>query len=397
MPTVYGKKLEKQERKVRVIYVSSYIPRKCGIATFTKDLTTAINALNPYNLAEIMAVNDNGYDYPWEVKFRINQQDLGNYHNAAEYINNSSAELVCLQHENGLFGGREGGYIVKFLQKIKKPIVTTLHTVPETPNSDQLKIIRDISKLSTAMVVMIDTIVERLTKTYGVNENKILVIPHGVPDLPFGSVDYFKKLLRLKNAYTMTSVNLLSENKGIEYALQSVPEVVKKIPNFIYLVIGVTHPVIKKHSNETYRHKLEELVNKLSIKGHVKFINRYLPLEELLAYLKATDIYITPYLDPGQVASGNLAYALGAGKACISTPYIYAQEVLDLDRGILVPFRNYQAISKAIVKLYSEPKFKQEIERKAYSFGREMTWPSVALQYLDLFRLVLQREKVRTH
>ena len=397
MATVYTKKLEQKERKVRVIYVGSYIPRKCGIATFTKDLTNAINILNPYNLAEIMAINDNTntYDYPWEVKFRISQDDLKTYIAAADYINNSSAEVVCLQHEFGIFGGKNGEYALTFLEQIKKPIVTTFHSVPEKPLDAQKEIIRRICSLSAACVVMINSIVERLIETYGVNKKKLVVIPHGVPDIPFGSTEYFKKQLKLSGRFVLTSINLLSPNKGIEYAIQAVPAVVKKIPKFTYLVVGETHPVVKRKYDEEYRKKLESLVRTLRIRQHVKFVNRYVTLDELIAYLRSADLYITPYTDPGQVASGTLSYAVGAGKACISTPYLYAKEVLNDDRGILVPFNKPSSIAKAIIKFYSDAKFRSHIQRRAYDFGRLMIWPSVALQYLDLFKLVLQKAKIR--
>ena len=268
MALVYTKTLEQQERRVRAIYVASYIPRKCGIATFTKDLTNAINVLNPYNLAEIMAINDNNntYDYPWEVKFRINQEDLKTYIAAAEYINNSSAEIVCFQHEFGLFGGKNGEYVVPFLEQIKKPIVTVFHTVPERPLGAQKEIIRSIGNLSVACVAMIDGIVERLVGTYGVSKKKVVVIPHGVPDIPFGATEYFKKQEKLAGKFVLTSINLLSSNKGLEFAIEAAARVVKKIPNFVYLVIGETHPVVKRKFNEEYRKKLEAQVKALRVK-----------------------------------------------------------------------------------------------------------------------------------
>jgi len=397
MASRYKKTLEKekQERKLRAIYVASYIPRKCGIATFTKDLTNAINVLNPYNFSEIMAVNDNSYDYPWEVKFRIAQDDLKTYISAAEYINNSSAEIVCLQHEFGIYGGRFGEYVIPFLEHIKKPVVTTLHTSPEKPLDVQKDIIRRISNLSAVVVTMVDSIVERLIQTYKVDKRKIIVIPHGVPDIPFGGAEHFKKLLRLRNKFVLSSINLISPNKGLEYAIEAIPYIVKKIPNFVYLIVGVTHPVVKKKYGEEYRNSLKKLIRKLGVSKHVEFVNDYLSLEDLLNYLRASDIYITPYLDPQQVASGTLSYAVGAGKSCISTPYIYAQEVLGSERGILVPFRDSKAISKSILGLHSESKSRYQMERKAYDYGRIMTWPSVALQYLDLFTLVLRKAKVQ--
>jgi glycosyltransferase involved in cell wall biosynthesis len=397
MATQYTKTLEQQERRVRVIFVGSYIPRKCGIATFTKDLTNAINVLNPYNLGEIMAINDNTntYDYPWEVKFRINQDDLKTYISAAEYINNSSAEIVCFQHEFGLFGGKNGEYAIPFLEQIKKPIVTTFHSVPEEPLEAQKEIICRICSLSSACVVMINSIVERLISVYGVDRKKLVVIPHGVPDIPFGATEHFKRQLRLGRRFILNSTNLVSANKGIEFAIEAIPAVVKEIPRFLYLVVGETHPVVKRIHGEEYRKKLESIVKKLRIKRHVKFVNRYVTLEELISYLRASDIYITPYSDPGQVASGTLSYAVGAGKACISTPYLYAREVLGDERGVLVPFNDAASIAKAIVNFYKETKFRGQMERRAYDYGRLMIWPSVALGYLDLFKLVLQKTKVR--
>ncbi len=388
----YSKTLEEQERRVRAIYISSYIPRKCGIATFTKDLTNAINNLNPKGLAEIMVLNDNGNDYPWEAKFRIDQNNFDTYVSAADYINQSSAELISLQHEFGLFGGESGEYIVPFIELIKKPLITTLHTVPSTPTPKQKEIIKAIAKKSEAVVVMVDSIAQRLVDLYGVDREKVVVIPHGVPDIPFGPTGHFKKQLHLEKKFVLSSINLVSENKGLEYILEAVPQIIKEVPNFVYLVIGETHPVVKRKYGEKYREKLEKLCADLRIKKHVQFINRYLSLDELTNYLRASDVYVTPYLDPEQAASGTLAYAVGAGKACISTPYIYASELLSEGRGMLVPFRNSEQIARAAIKLFKNASFKENIERNSYTHGRTMTWPSVALQYLDLFKLVINKK-----
>lgn len=390
-----AQKLSEKRREVRAIFVSSYIPRKCGIATFTKDLTNAINALNPYALSEIMAVTDptapnGGYDYPWEVKFRVNQDDVTNYISAADYINSSSAEIVCLQHEFGLYGGQDGGYILEFLKRLKKKVVTTLHTTVEHPRENQKRIIKEIYKYSAAVVVMIDPVVKRLECVYGVDSRKIAVIHHGVPDLPFGGTEHFKEETSLTGRTVMSAINLISPNKGLEYAISAIPSIVKKIPDFLFLIIGETHPVVKKRYGEKYREELSSLVKKLKVEKHVKFINSYLPLEELIDYLRSSDYYVTPYLDVEQTASGTLSYAVGAGKICISTPYLYAQEVLNNNRGILVPFKDSKAISKAILHLNNNIKERQSIEREAYKYGRVMTWSSVALAYLDLFNLILK-------
>lgn len=386
-------KIEKAERRVRAIYLSTYIPRKCGIATYTKDLTNAVNVLNPYNLAEIMAVTDNGYAYPWEVKFRIDQQAKADYAAASSYINKSSAEIVCIQHEYGIFGGKDGAMVIDFMKQLKKPIVTTLHTVLDNPSSNQKEILRTICGQSAAVVVMIGTMVDRLVKIYGIAEEKIVVIPHGVPDIPYGPTDDFKKDLHMQGKFVVAVNNLLARNKGFEYLIEAAGMVKDKIPNLQVLIIGETHPTVKKSEGEAYRHSLVALVKKLKLEETVKFINSYVTLDDLIDYLRATDVYVTPYLDPQQAASGALSYAVGAGKACVSTPYIYATEVLNGDRGVLVPFRNSQAIAAAVEKIYSNKKFRISIETKAYQFGRTMIWPAVALQYLDLFRLVLAETK----
>jgi glycosyltransferase involved in cell wall biosynthesis len=260
----------------------------------------------------------------------------------------------------------------------------------------QKDMIKRISNRSSVVVTMIDSIVERLVDTYKVDKRKIVVIPHGVPDIPFGGTEHFKRLLKLRKNFVLSSINLISPNKGLEYAIEAVPAIVKKVPNFTYLIVGETHPAVKKKFGEEYRNSLRNLIKKLGVKRHVEFVNQYLSLEDLLNYLRASDVYTTPYLDPQQVASGTLSYAVGAGKACVSTPYIYAQEVLGDSRGVLVPFRDSKAIAEAIIRLHSEPKSKSQIERKAYDYGRIMTWPAVALQYLDLFMLVLRKAKLRS-
>jgi glycosyltransferase involved in cell wall biosynthesis len=392
--TQFAQTLEKQHKAIRAIYLSSYIPRKCGIATFTKDLTNAVNAINPFALAEILAVADpaasNGYDYPWEVKYRMQQEDLASYLSAADYVNSSSAELLCLQHEFGLFGGKDGEYVLEFLKKIEKKVVTTLHTVPEKPSKNQLKVIKEIFKSSNVVVVMIEPVVNRLVKVYGVDRKKIAIIHHGVPDLPFGGTEHFKRLTRLSGKVVMSAINLISENKGLEYAIGAVEEIAKKVPNFLLLIIGETHPTVKKKQGESYRRLLKRQVKDLGVEDHVRFINRYLPLEELIDYLRASDLYVTPYLDPQQIASGTLSYAVGAGKVSISTPYLYAQEVLNGNRGILVPFRDSAAIAQASLKVLNDQNYRRSLEREAYQYGRLMTWPAVSLAYLDVFRLVLE-------
>lgn len=392
----YAEVLAQQERRVRVIYIGSYIPRECGIATFTKDLTTSINVLNPHCLAEIVAVNPPAihYDYPWEVKFRFDQNDLKTYVDAAKYINQSSAELVCLQHEFGLFGGQDGELIVPFLQELNKPLVATFHTVLPNPDDHHRRIISEIAKVAEAMVVMINAAADRLVEDYGVNRNKIVVIPHGVPDITFAINPPAKGKFHLKQHKVLATFGLINQGKGIEYAIQALPEVIKAVPNLLYLVLGETHPVVRRLEGEKYRRRLQKLVRDLGLQRHVRFENRYLSLDELVAYLQATDIYVTPYLNPEQITSGTLAYAVGAGLPCISTPYIYAKEVLDKTRGILVDYRKPAAIAKAIIKLAQDKSCALKIRQNAYAYGRQMTWDNVALKHLDLFSSIVDKKRV---
>ncbi len=386
--------LEKKERKLRSIYISTYLPRKCGIASFTKDLTNAINLLNPVHLAEIMAVTkDASEDFPWEVKFKIRESELESYLSAANYINDSSADVVNLQHEFGIFGGKDGQYILELTSRIKKPLITTLHTVLSCPNPNQLRITKLLASQSQAVVVMVESARERLIKIFGVPEDKIVVIHHGVPDIPYGSEEHFKVELGFGNRPVMSAINLLSENKGIEYVLQAMPEVVKKFPDLLYLIIGQTHPEVLKKDGEKYRIFLQDTVKKLHLENNVKFINEYVALDDLVVYLRATDIYTTPYLDPEQTSSGTLAYALGAGKVCISTGYMYAQEVLNGQRGIIVPFKDSASISKEVLRTLEKPEVMEKYKKTAYNFGRLMIWPQVALQNLDLMRLIMQKHE----
>lgn len=384
--------LDFQERKIRSIYISTYLPRKCGIASFTKDLTNAMNLLNPLSYAEILAVTKDGEeDFPWEVKVKIREQDLKSYLDAADYINQSSADFVNLQHEFGIFGGNDGGYILELTSRINKPLITTLHTVLSEPSDNQLRIIKKLASQSQAIIVMVETARERLINVFGIPEEKIVVIHHGVPDIPYGSEDYFKKELGIGERPVISAINLLSENKGIEYVIQALPAIVKKFPKLLFLIIGQTHPEVLKTDGEKYRDYLQSLVKKLNLKKNVKFINEYIPLEDLITYLRATDIYVTPYLDPQQTSSGTLAYALGAGKVCLSTGYLYAQEVLADGRGIIVPFKDSGAIAQEIEEVLANPRQMEIIKRNAYTFGRLMIWPQVALQNLDLMRLIQKR------
>ena len=386
------KEVQKERKPIKVIYVSSYIPRKCGIATYTKDLTNDINQLNPYALAEILAINriEENLSYPWEVKFKINYDSLESYVQAANYVNQSEADFVLLEHEFGLYGGRGGDHILAFIQTLKKPLAVTFHTMIEDPSSDFGIAQKRLADTAKANIVMIEDSRQKLIEEYKIPEEKIAVIPHGIPDLPYGNNEKFKRKKRLSNKVVLGNINLLSENKGIEYSLEAIAKIAKEFPEIVYLVIGQTHPIVLQKEGEKYRNSLKKRIRKLGIESKVRFINEYLSLEDLLEWLQAIDIYITPYLNPIQASSGALAYAIGAGKSCISTPYLYAKEALGKERGILVPFENSQAIAEVLLNLLNNPQKRKEMEKRAYEYGRLMTWSSVALQHLDLFKTIIE-------
>ncbi len=271
--------------------------------------------------------------------------------------------------------------------------MTTFHTVLCQPSPYQEKIIKEIASSSKAIIVMIEEAAKRLVNHYRIASNKILVIHHGVPDMPYEPTNSYKKSLKLKDKIVLSTFGLMNRGKGIEYTIQALPKIIRKYPNILYLVIGETHPIVKKQEGEVYRGILSDLVKKLKISQNVKFVNQYLSLSDLITYLKATDIFLTPYLNPQQLTSGVLAYAVGAGKACISTPFLYAQQVLGNERGIIVNFKNSEEITKAVIKLLVNPEKKKEIEKKAYLYGRQMIWHNVALKHLDLFQLIIKENE----
>lgn len=380
-------------KSTRIIYVSSYIPRHCGIATYTKNLTNAINLLNPYHLAEIVAVNrgQESLDYPKEAKFVLNHLQPRDYLKAAEFINHSGADLISLQHEFGLFGGQCGDYLLPLIDALELPLVTTIHSLPDDPRSPHGLILKKIIAKSQAVTVMINQSRQKLVKDYGIRAQKIVVIPHGIPDLTYDATDTYKRKKNLANRLILGNINLISQSKGIEYCLKAVAIIKQHLPQVLYLVIGQTHPVILQRHGEAYRQSLKKIIKQLGIQANVKFINQYLSLDELILWLRTIDIYVTPYLSPKQSSSGALSYALGVGKFCVSTPYLYAKEVLSHNRGVLVPFRNSQAMAQKIIYYWQSPEQRRVIEKNAYSYGRLMTWPNVAQRYLNLFKLIINK------
>jgi glycosyltransferase involved in cell wall biosynthesis len=384
-----------REKHICSTFISSYIPRKCGIATYTKDLTQAINLINPHCRSEIVALikPENKINYPPEVKLKINQDELDSYIKAANYINQSKTDIVVLEHEFGLYGGDSGGYIIKLIELLKKPLIVTTHTIPEDNGTGYGLVLKEVLKFAEKVIVMMPDSLHKLIKNYNCPKEKIEIIPHGVPDIPLEATAEYKKIKGLEDRIILGNINLLSASKGLEYTIEALTKIKKQFNNVLYLIIGQTHPVVLKTEGEKYRIFLEEKIKQYDLQKNVKFINKYLSLKELIVWLKIIDIYITPYLDPQQSASGALAYAIGAGKICISTPYLYAKEVLAEGRGIVVPFRNSQAIADAVIDICENPQKKLRIKNKTYKYGRLMTWYNIARQHLELFDEVLSKYK----
>jgi polysaccharide biosynthesis protein PslF len=296
-----------------------------------------------------------------------------------------------LEHEFGLYGGEFGEYIIKLLELLKKPLIITSHTIPDDAGKGYGLVLKDVIRFAEKVIVMMPQSLEKLVKEYRYPREKIDIIPHGVPDIPMEPNHRYKKKKGLEGRFVLGNINLLSEVKGIEYTLEALRDIRKIIPDVLYLIIGQTHPVVLKTVGEKYRNFLKEKISSYGLYENVRFINKYLSLNDLVDWLKVIDIYITPYLDPQQSASGALAYAVGAGKVCISTPYLYAKEVLANNRGKIVPFRDSQAIADAVIDIFKDPQKKSAIENKTYKFGRLMTWYNIALQHLTLFDEVIAK------
>jgi glycosyltransferase involved in cell wall biosynthesis len=371
----------------RIAFVGDYLPRKCGIATFTSDLRNAVAALGRRFECPVVAVNDRaeGYAYPPEVRFEMPEADLPLYQQAADFLNLTNVDVVCVQHEFGIFGGPAGSHLLALLRRLRTPIVTTLHTVLREPNADQRRVMQDLIRLSTRLVVMAAKGETLLREVYGAPPGKIDLIPHGIPDTSFVDPNYFKDEFDVAGRQVLLTFGLLSPNKGIEYALQALPAIVKEFPNVVYVVLGQTHPNLLREQGETYRLSLERLAKDLGVQKHVVFFNRFVELEELKSFIGAADLYLTPYLNEAQITSGTLSYAFGAGKAVVSTPYWHATELLAEGRGVLVPFRDATAIAQAVLQLLRDEPRRHAMRKNAYRLSREMVWSSVAAQYLKSF------------
>lgn len=376
----------------RVAFLGDYLPRKCGIATFTTDLRCAVAKEFPALQCLVVPVNDRaeGYDYPAEVRFEIEEQDLPSYLRAADFLNITDVDVVCVEHEFGIFGGPAGSHVLALLRELRMPIVTTLHTVLREPNDEQRRVMRELIRLSTRLVVMSERGREFLLNVYQTPENKIDLIPHGIPDMPFADPNYFKDEFAVAGRQVLLTFGLLSPNKGIEYALRALPDIIKEFPSVVYIVLGQTHPNLLRDEGEAYRLSLERLAKDLGVQKNVVFFNRFVELEELMRFIGAADIYLTPYLTEAQITSGTLAYAFGAGNAVVSTPYWHAAELLTAERGKLVPFRDAKAISVAVIELLRDETLRHLMRKNAYKLGREMIWSRVAQLYEKSFEQARQ-------
>jgi glycosyltransferase involved in cell wall biosynthesis len=377
----------------KVAFVGNYLPRRCGIATFTTDLCESFASSNPSVQCYAIPITDieEGYQYPERVRLEIKEQDLDAYKAAADFLNLNDVDIVCLQFEYGIFGGKAGSYILSLLRNLKMPVITTLHTVLKNPNVEQRRVMDELLAISDYVVVMSQKGVEILHDVFKTPPGKVRLIPHGIHDVPFIDPNFYKDKYGVEGKIVILTFGLLSPQKGIEVVLRALPRVIKNHPNVVYLVAGVTHPNLLRHEGEKYRLSLQRLANELDIKGHVIFHNKFVSIEELKELITLADIYITPYLEETQITSGTLSYSFGAGNAVISTPYWHAQELLADGRGILVPFGDSDSITKAITRLIQNEVERHTMRKNAYLLGREMTWNKVAQQYGDLFAEARQK------
>ncbi|MFH1582742.1 MAG: glycosyltransferase [Candidatus Falkowbacteria bacterium] len=384
-----------------ILYVGTFPPRQCGIATFTQDLTNAMDKeFNPGIKSRILAINDSStamFNYPHKTAMQINEDEMEDYLASAKEINKSAGiKLVNIQHEYGIFGGAWGNYLLPFMEIVKKPIVTTLHTVLPKPEDKFKKITQTIAEKSDGLIVMTNSAARILKEEYGIKNNKIFVIPHGVHHVAFPSKTKAKNKLNLSNKIILSTFGMLNRDKGIEYAIRALPKVVKKYPNLLYLIIGATHPVVRKLEGEAYRNKLTKLIAKLKLEENVKFYDKYLDLAELIEFLKATDIYLSPTLNSLQAVSGTISYALSCACPIISTANSYAKDVINYERGILVKFKNYKEIENAVFELLKDKKRRNLLKKNTYFYSRHMTWQNVALAYFQTFNnfaKIIPREK----
>jgi glycosyltransferase involved in cell wall biosynthesis len=370
-----------------IAFLGDYLPRKCGIATFTSDLLQATAARHPDSRCFAVAVNDieGRYQYPDVVRFEIEEQDQDSYRRAADFLNTSDVDVVSVQHEFGIFGGPSGSHLLPLLRELNAPVITTLHTVLRKPNDDQRRVMEELLVRSTRLVVMTERAQTILQEVYQTPAGKIDLIPHGIPDVPFVSPDRYKGQFGVAGRQVLLTFGLLSPNKGIEHVLNALPDVVAEFPDLVYIVLGATHPHELRTRGESYRQRLEAITRENKLENHVIFHNRFVELKELTEFIGAADLYVTPYLDEAQITSGTLAYAFGAGKPVISTPYWHAAELLRDQRGVLVPFADPAAIAREVGGLLRDNDRRSAMSDHAYSLGRTMVWSNTAGLYMRSF------------
>ncbi len=379
--------IQRQPRPLRIAVVGNHLPRQCGIATFTTDLCDAITA--EYGAAGLLvaAVNDpqSSYGYPARVRFEITEASISSYRDTAHYLNVANVDLVLLQHEYGIYGGRAGSYILELLKHLTMPVVTTLHTVLRQPDPDQRAVMQQIAALSARLIVMSEYSSRILQEVFGVPAEKIDLIPHGIPDLPFVESAVYKDSLSLTSKAVLLTFGLLSPNKGFESVIRALPSILSRHSNAVYVIAGATHPQVRARDGDRYRDQLQALARELGVEKEVIFHNRFASPQEMAALVGSADIYITPYCHEAQAVSGTLAYALGAGKAIISTPYWHAAELLDEGRGALVPFEDPAAIAATAIELLDSDAKRQSMRERAYQYSRQMIWSRAAQSYMRSF------------
>lgn len=371
----------------KIAFLGDFPPRHCGIATFTHNLRAAIAEMHSDWICLVTAVTDGGryYDYPPEVRFELPEKDAGAYLRAADFLNISHADVLCVQHEFGIYGGPAGSHLISLLKRVRMPVVTTLHTVLQDPTPEQRKVFHELVQTSTRLVTMTARGAAMLREIYRAPEEKIVVIPHGIPDMPFVDPNFYKDQFGVAGRPLILTFGLLSPGKGIEYGISALPDIVRQHPDVVYLILGATHPNLMRAEGETYRLSLERLAKKLGVERNVMFVNRYVDDRSLTEYIGAADIYLTPYLNEAQITSGTLSYCYGAGKAVISTPYWHAVELLQDGHGVLVPFRNAAAIAQAVNELLQNEPRRHALRKQAYLAGRDMIWKQVAHAYTLVF------------
>lgn len=381
----------------RIAFLGNYLPRLCGIATFTTDLRDAVAAAAPDAECFVAAINDRpeGYAYPPPVRFEFQGKDLDSYRRAADFLNFNNADVLCVQHEFGIYGGPAGSHLLALLKELRMPVLTTLHTILREPNPAQRLVMDELARRSDRLIVMARKGAEILRETYGIPEEKVDIIPHGIPDMPFVDSSHYKEQFGVEGRPVLLTFGLLGPGKGIEHVIEALPEIVRRHPATVYLVLGATHPHLLAREGERYRLTLERLAEDRGVKENVIFYNRFVSLDDLKEFIGATDVYLTPYLNEAQVTSGTLAYVFGAGKAVVSTPYWHARELLDDGRGVLVPFRDPAAIAEGVCGLLDDPARMETIRRDAYAMGREMIWPAVATRFLESFQHARADRKAR--